>query len=210
MMIGPLSAVVTEEKALRFDRTAVNSYRPVPALTDPFAGRVGSPDVAFVSEPALTPTPVRETVPRPKPPSAGPILLAVVPELVTVAVIDKTYAALLRSLSGTDADTKLLVLDGPSPPRFIETASGLLTTPAVVTPPPELPVRVTEPPELISTNLETVALMLTVPVVDCPRQVTPEAISNIVKNIKLIVKRGMICVSFEEELDVVIRPSAMS
>jgi hypothetical protein len=100
-------------------------------------------------------------------------LLAVVPELVTVAVIDKTYAALLRSLSGTDADTKLLVLDGPSSPRFIETASGLLTTPSVVTPPPELPVRVTEPPELISTNLETVALMLTVPVVDCARQLTP-------------------------------------
>jgi hypothetical protein len=100
-------------------------------------------------------------------------LLAVVPELVTVAVIDKTYAALLRSLSGTDADTKLLVLDGPSSPRFIETASGLLTTPSVVTPPPELPVRVTEPPELISTNFETVALMLTVPVVDCARQLTP-------------------------------------
>jgi hypothetical protein len=51
--------------------------------------------------------------------------------------------------------------------------------------------------------------MLTVPVVDCPRQVTAEAISKIVKNIKLIVvKRGMICLSFEEELDVVIRPSA--
>jgi hypothetical protein len=51
--------------------------------------------------------------------------------------------------------------------------------------------------------------MLTVPVVDCPKQVTAEAISKIVKNIKLIVvKRGMICLSFEEELDVVIRPSA--
>jgi hypothetical protein len=99
-------------------------------------------------------------------------LLVVVPVLVTVAVIDKTYAALLRSLSGTDAVTKLLVLDGPSSPRFIETASGLLTTPSVVTPPPELPVRVTEPPELISTNFETVALMLTVPVVDCARQST--------------------------------------
>src|ERR1043166_9823644 len=135
MMIGPLSAVVADENALRFERTAVNSHRPVPALTDPFAGNVGSPEVAFVSAPALTPKPVRETVPRPKPTSAAPIMLAVVPELVTVAVIDKTYAALLRSLSGTDAVTKLLVLLGPSSPRLIETASGLLTTPSVVTPP---------------------------------------------------------------------------
>jgi len=51
--------------------------------------------------------------------------------------------------------------------------------------------------------------MLTVPVVDCPKHVTAETISNIVKNIKLIVvKRGMICLSFEEELDVDIRSSA--
>ena len=70
-----------------------------------------------------------------------------------------------------------------------------MATPSVVTPPPELPVRVTAPPELISTNFETVALMLTVPVVDCPKQVTAEAISKIVKNIKFrVVKRGMICV----------------
>jgi hypothetical protein len=41
--------------------------------------------------------------------------------------------------------------------------------------------------------------MLTVPVVDCPKHVTAETISNIVKNIKLIVfERGMICMSFEE------------
>jgi hypothetical protein len=112
-------------------------------------------------------------------------------------------------LSGTDAVTKLLVLLGPSSPRLIETARGLLATPSVVTPPPELPVRVTEPPELISTNFETVALMVTVPDVDCPGHVRAETISNIVKNIKLIVfERGMICMSFEEELDVVIRPSA--
>jgi len=51
--------------------------------------------------------------------------------------------------------------------------------------------------------------MLTVPVVDCPKHVTAETISNIVKNIKLIVvRRGMICLSFEEELDVDIRSSA--
>jgi len=93
---------------------------------------------------------------------------------------------------------------------LIDTARGEFATPSVVTPPPELPVRVTEPPEFISTNFETVALMLTVPVVDCPRQVTAAAISKIVKHIKLIVKRGMIVLSFEEELDVVIRPSAMS
>jgi hypothetical protein len=92
---------------------------------------------------------------------------------------------------------------------LIDTASGEFATPSVVTPPPELPVSVTEPPELISTNLETVALMLTVPVVDCPKHVTAETISNMVKNTNLIVvKRGMICLSFEEELDVVIRPSA--
>src|SRR5690349_222437 len=90
MMIGPLSAVVEEENALRFERTAVNSYLPVPAFTEPLAARVGSPEVAFVSVPEATPTPVRETVPSPKPTSAAPILLAVVPELVTVALIDRT------------------------------------------------------------------------------------------------------------------------
>src|SRR5215510_8642184 len=58
MMIGPLSAVVAEEKALRFDLTAVNSYRPVAPFTDPLAAKVGSPEVAFVSLPALTPRPV--------------------------------------------------------------------------------------------------------------------------------------------------------
>ena len=56
----------------------------------PFAARVGSPEVAFVSEPELTPRPVLDTVPRPKPTSAAVILLAVVPELVTVAAIDNT------------------------------------------------------------------------------------------------------------------------
>ena len=91
MMKGPLSAVVAEENALRFDLTAVNSYRPEVALTEPFAPEVGSPEVAFVSEPLeLTPVPDLVTVPRPKPTSAAPILLAVLPELVTVALIDKT------------------------------------------------------------------------------------------------------------------------
>jgi len=92
MMIGPLSAVVAEEKALRFDRTAVNSYLPVVPFTEPFAAeRVGSPEVAFVSEPPVfTPTPVLDTVPKPKPTSAATILLADAPELVTVEVIDKT------------------------------------------------------------------------------------------------------------------------
>src|SRR5678815_3503041 len=74
------------------------------------------------------------------------------------------------SLSGTCALTKLFRLLGPSSPRLIDTASGELVTPSVVTPPPELPVRVTAPPELISTNFETVALIVTVPVVDCPKQ----------------------------------------
>src|SRR5262249_11529518 len=91
MMNGPLSAVVAEEKALRFDLTAVNSYRPLAPLMEPLAGRVGSPEVAFVSVPlVLTPFPDRVIVPRPKPTSAAPILLVVLPELVTVAVIDKT------------------------------------------------------------------------------------------------------------------------
>jgi hypothetical protein len=91
MMIGPLSAVVAEENALRFDLTAVNSYLPVVPFTEPLAAKVGSPEVAFVSEPPVfTPTPVREIVPRPKPTSAATILLADVPELVTVEVIDKT------------------------------------------------------------------------------------------------------------------------
>src|SRR6185369_6038484 len=197
MMIGPLSAVVAEEKALRFDLTAVNSYLPVVPFTEPFAASVGSPEVAFVSEPLLTPRPVRETVPRPKPTSAATILLEVVPELVTVALIDKTYAALLRSFSGTCAVTKLLVLLGPSSPRLIATASGELVTPSVVTPPPELPVRVTAPPELISTNFETVALMVTVPVVDCAEHVTAAMISEAMSSIVLVIRRG-ICVSFEE------------
>ena len=74
--------------------------------------------------------------------------------------------------------TKLFVLLGPSSPRLIDTASGEFVTPSVVTPPPEFPVRVTAPPELISTNLDTVALMLTVPVVDCPRQLATVVSSN--------------------------------
>jgi hypothetical protein len=58
-------------------------------------------------------------VPRPKPTSAAPILLADVPELVTVALIDKTYAALLRGtafmmigpLSAVVAEEKALRFD---------------------------------------------------------------------------------------------------
>src|SRR5215218_6096287 len=91
IMIGPLSAVVDEEKKLRLDLTAVNSYLPVVAFTEPFAASVGSPAVAFVSvPPVLTPTPDLVTVPNPKPTSAAPILLALVPELVTVEFIDNT------------------------------------------------------------------------------------------------------------------------
>jgi hypothetical protein len=191
MMNEPLSAVVAEENAFRFDLTAVNSYRPLVAFTDPLAAIVGSPEVAFVSVPVpLTPVPDRVTVPRPKPTSAAPILLDVLPELVTVAVIDKTYPALLLSLSGTVAITKLLVLVGPSSPRLMDTARGLLTTPSVVTPPPELPVRVTAPPELISTNFETVALMLTVPVVLCPKHVSAATLSNIANSNERVRKWG--------------------
>jgi len=69
---------------------------------------------------------------------------------------------------------------------LIDTASGEFVTPSVVTPPPELPVRVTAPPELISTNFETVALIVTVPVVDCPKQATAETTSNVVSSMILI------------------------
>jgi hypothetical protein len=135
--------------------------------------------------------PVLAIVPRPKPTSAAPILLLVVPELVTVALIDKTYAALLLNLSGTRAVTKLLVLAGPSSPRLIETASGLFATPSVVMPPPELPVSVTAPPELISTNLETVALIVTVPVVDWANAVTAETAKKIGSSRNLPGEWGM-------------------
>src|SRR6185436_16777872 len=116
------------------------------------------------------------------------------------------------SLSGTCAVTKLLVLLGPSSPRLIETASGELVTPSVVTPPPELPVSVTAPPELISTNFDTVALIVTVPVVDCAKQVPAAITSNVVSSNSLVtignVLRG-IGLSLEEEWsDMVIRPSA--
>jgi hypothetical protein len=74
----------------------------------------------------------------------------------------------------------------------METASGLLATPSVVTPPPELPLSVTAPPELISTNLDTVALMLTVPVVDCPKQVTAEIARKIVSSASLVGEWGMV------------------
>src|SRR5436190_9960403 len=160
MICEPFNAVVDDENALRFDRAAVNSQRPVTGFTEPFAGSVGSPEVALVSVPdVFTPIPARVTAPRPNPTSAAVILFAVVAVLETVAIIERTYAALLRSLSGTSASTKLFVFDGPSSPRFMTTASGLLTVPSVVTPPPELPVSVTAPPELISTNFETVPLI---------------------------------------------------
>jgi hypothetical protein len=58
---------------------------------------------------------------------------------------------------------------------------------------------VTAPPELISTNFDTVALMLTVPVVDCPKQETAASISNIVSSIDLKKNLRGISVSFEGE-----------
>jgi hypothetical protein len=54
---------------------------------------------------------------------------------------------------------------------------------------------VTLPPELISTNFETVALMLTVPVVLCAKQVTAEITSSMVSR-RDLVRRGMF-ISFE-------------
>src|ERR1044071_8300691 len=95
----------------------------------------------------------------------------------------------------------MLVLLGPSSPRLIETASGELATPSVVTPPPELPVSVTAPPELISTNFDTVALIVTVPVVDCAKQVIAATRSNEVSRIRRVkimdLRRGIL-LSFEE------------
>ena len=79
-MKEPFKAVVEDEKALRLDLVAVNSYLPEVALTLPFAPRVGSPDVALVSlPPVFTPVPERVTEPSPKPISAAVILFAVVP-----------------------------------------------------------------------------------------------------------------------------------
>ncbi len=188
IMYAPFKAVVELENTLRFDLTAVNSYLPVVALTEPFAARVGSPEVAFVSVPdVFTPVPERVTEPSPKPTSAAKILLPVVPELVTVAFIERTYAALLLILSGTVAVTKLLALLGPNSPRLMETASGLLMLPSVVTPPPEFPLKVTAPPELSSTNFETVALIETVPVVLC----ADTAIANIAVIIVTPIMRAM-------------------
>jgi hypothetical protein len=60
-----------------------------------------------------------------------------------------------------------------------------------VTPPPELPVRVTAPPELISTNLDTVALIVTVPVVDCPNAVTVDVTNRIMSSTNLSEERGI-------------------
>jgi hypothetical protein len=52
---------------------------------------------------------------------------------------------------------------------------------------------VTAPPELISTNLETVALMLTVPVVDCPKQARAVANSTMVSRdiLNVMSERGI-------------------
>ena len=60
-----------------------------------------------------------------------------------------------------------------------------MATPSVVTPPPELPDSVTEPPELISTNFDTVALMLTVPVVDCPKQTVAPSSRKVMSKVDL-------------------------
>ena len=192
IIYAPFKAVVALENAFRFDLVAVNSYLPVVALIEPFAASVGSPEVAFVSVPdVFTPVPERVTEPKPKPTSAAEILLPVVPVLVTVAFIERTYAALLLILSGTVAVTKLPVLLGPNSPRFMETASGLLTLPSVVTPPPELPLSVTAPPELSSTNFETVAFIVAVPVVLCADTATANIaviiVTPIMRAMKLIV-----------------------
>jgi len=41
--------------------------------------------------------------------------------------------------------------------------------------------------------------MVTVPVVDCPKQQTAETTSKVVSNNDLMIKRGISWVSFEEE-----------
>jgi hypothetical protein len=56
-------------------------------------------------------------------------------------------------------------LEGPSSPRFTTTANGLFAVPSVITLPPELPVSVTAPPDVNSTKFETVAFIVTDPVV---------------------------------------------
>lgn len=191
IIYAPFKAVVEPEKALRFDLAAVNSYLPLVALIEPFAARVGSPDVALVSVPdVFIPVPERVIALNPKPISEAEILLLVVPELVTVALIESTYAALLRNLSGTVAVTKLLVLVGPNSPRLRTAASGLLTVPSVVTPPPVLPLKVIAPPEFISTNFETVALIVTVPAVLC-------AVTATAKNVVTTPAQKILIISLE-------------
>jgi hypothetical protein len=65
---------------------------------------------------------------------------------------------------------------------------------------------------LISTNFETVALIVTVPVVDCAKQVTAATMNNVVSRNSLVMMQDVlrgIGLSLEEEWRVmVIRPSA--
>jgi hypothetical protein len=53
-------------------------------------------------------------------------------------------------------------------------------------------VSVTAPPELISTNFDTVALIVTVPVVDCPKQQTAQTTSSVVSRNDLMIRRGIV------------------
>lgn len=161
IIYGPLRAVVEVAKESRVEFVPAYSHRPVVAFVAPPV--VGSPEVPSTSVPEATPTPVLVVAPSPKPISDAAIFSAVDPLDVKVADIDRTYAALLRSFSGTLALTKLDGFVGPSSPRSTTTASALLAVPSVVTPPLVLPVKVTAPPELISTNFETVPVKVTVP-----------------------------------------------
>jgi hypothetical protein len=45
---------------------------------------------------------------------------------------------------------------------------------------------------LISTNFDTVALIVTVPVVDCPKQQTAETTSSVVSSNDLMIRRGIV------------------
>src|SRR5690349_5703919 len=173
---GPVNTAPETAYAPRVELAPANTQRPVASVLPP---TVGSPGVAFVSTPAAR-FAGRAAGVKPKPTSVSFKLKLVAPAPATLLTILSWYATLLRSLSGTLSCTKLFVLLGPNSPMLTTTASGLLAVPSVMTLPPELPVSVTAPPEVNSTKFDTVAVMVTEPVV-CALQTAPPKESRVAK-----------------------------
>src|SRR5678815_1808134 len=158
---GPLNTAPDTAYAPSVEFAPENTQRPLASVLPP---TVGSPGVALVSTPAAR-FAGRAAGVKPKPTSVSLRLKLVAPAPATLLTMLSWYATLLRSLTGTLNFTKLLVLLGPSSPRLTTTASGLFAVPSVMMLPPELPVSVTAPPEVNSTKFETVAVIVTEPVV---------------------------------------------